>query len=805
VITRASLAASGPTRPGVATPRRWVGRWRASLMVALALAAAHPAQVAAGQRSKVHVVIVESEAWVILNAYVRDDPTEIAGLLIERLPSKIPRDSARYSYSTTFYAVEVSDSLRRLLSLSGDPLLARVAQEAKAHPDIAGAAVGDGRDPAQRPPLQRPEWEQLFVDLKARIGDSDGQLVVDTVPQALRSVIRDEIEDLFRQRNPNPVLPHLRWGVVMLSNPSDTVVDFGTVRVGKRETRTLRIRNAGLVRADFTIVAPEDTSFTIAEDTPRSLGAGDSVDVTMQVLPGRLNLSPARLLIRGVGTTIASVNAKMNVEVTEGNSFPWKWIAGAVALLLAVLAVGTKRRRQRTGRLFRAINDGLREPGPEGATVLVVSASARELARRLETLSGKLDSAGAVQAKYDDLRSRLNALLPEAGVDEGHLDDEALLGRAAAALSGTRALDAKVGELFPTLAQTDPTQREALANAVQKLHDEHQELSGHLSRTRDELHREQTSRVQAETLYAESTQKVAGLEEERGVLLEDLKSSRDAQERIAGERTVLDARLLQLNADHALATQKLGELGQQRSDLAEMLRLSPEATYPEIQRRLSELSAGLRPAYIRNFEQLVVDLQAIFLRIQQQARAGEVGRAASAILVGATGLGGVRLLLDHLRDPHKVLELLGIRRVSELADLDRDTFFDRVLSTGFGTIVDDVTRLSLYARIRRPGLDVAQKLEGEGIDPHLLDRAFGLIEQRLEVDFGVRLRTVRLFEEQFQDGQHASSEFSVIESILPYVGTVLGKLERDTIYDITSVGYSSARVNVQPSVSYKMR
>lgn len=796
MITRPLPAPASTWPPRDVTVSSRAGRWRVcALAAALALAAVYPWRALLGQQSKVHLVWVESGSWVILNTYTLDAngiPTGIAGLLIERHPDRLPSEGVKHELSQTFYATTRSDSLRRLL-MEGDSVLVRSVGK-------TAATAGLSTNP---PPLQRPEWSILLDSLEARIGRDEGNLVVERIPSQYRDNLRSELDSLFESGgSPNPVLPYLRGVVLIDGNSRDKTLDFGAVEVGDSTKKSLILKNIGMGRASFVLrINPPSRWFWIVGDTSWTLNPGREATIEIEARPNTLGQATASFSVAGEDGTIVPVTATARAMASDHTPLPWKWIVvGALALLTAAGTTAWGRRRL-AKVLVRAAEwlhppPPLPRPDPHGDRVKLTMAvsSTRDAAQRLEAIAGILETASSAQARHDNLRARVVSLAREPTDAEGASDDE-LFGSLTTEISGLRGLETSLTEFFPAAGQADPPRRsEALVNAVQELRSDSAKLEA-----------ERKSREEAEGQRDEAKGELARVNGKYADLEKSLHDAKKELEQIELKRNKLDGQLKQLQGDHAALTQQHQELNGYRIAIAEMIWLGPDATYPEIQRRFSELAAGLMPAYILKFEQLVVDLRAIFQRVKQQARVEGIENVANAILVGEAGNGGIQLLLGKLKDPAKLLLLLGLERRSDLWHLDRDAFYDRVVSREFKPILDNVARLSLYAGIRKP-LDVARKLEEEsGIDARLLDRAFGLIELRLEEDFGVQLRTVKLFEEQFQDGKHVSAQYSVIERLLPFVKNAVTDLSQDTIYDITSVGYSSARLNVQPCVSYKMR
>lgn len=241
--------------------------------------------------------------------------------------------------------------------------------------------------------------------------------------------------------------------------------------------------------------------------------------------------------------------------------------------------------------------------------------------------------------------------------------------------------------------------------------------------------------------------------------------------------------------------------------VAEVLELSHEmmsdAGWPETQLRLPALRDGNNPRYLRNFEQLVADLTAIFEEIERRAGEGRLAAAVSAVLGGSNNNAGLRAVAAEL-DRESLAERLGLGHPRELRTLGVERFYREFVDTQFKPIIDNIAKLGVYARSRSPEFGMGQLLTREGVDPVLLERALALIETRMRVDFGIEVNTVRLFEERFDRSRHDTATHSTLRHTLPDLEASIRRLPSETIYDLTSVGLRSdgLGVSVRPVVAW---
>ncbi|HET7462567.1 MAG TPA: hypothetical protein VFJ82_15040 [Longimicrobium sp.] len=294
-----------------------------------------------------------------------------------------------------------------------------------------------------------------------------------------------------------------------------------------------------------------------------------------------------------------------------------------------------------------------------------------------------------------------------------------------------------------------------------------------------------------ETTLRERDESLSAQVERSRAFEKDLQSTQDSLAAVQKARAEVEARVADLSNRYTEAEAK-------RVSFARLLQLPDAAPYAELQDRLTRLTPTLRPAYLLSFVQLLTDLERLFTTVCNQARDEPLRLAAQGILRGDRGNGGLHALRNDLEDPDRLLRVLQLQNPADLWDLPWRRFHEKVVVGGFMQILNNIARLGLYAGIRHPYVDVAQVLENSGVDPRLLDRAYGMVALRLESDYRMVLRTASLFHDQFHSGTHVRADYTVIERILPFVANPIGRLDSGVIYDLESVGYSVDGIEVKP-------
>jgi hypothetical protein len=282
----------------------------------------------------------------------------------------------------------------------------------------------------------------------------------------------------------------------------------------------------------------------------------------------------------------------------------------------------------------------------------------------------------------------------------------------------------------------------------------------------------------------------AGLRDELKTLRENLAASEEA--RATAEQKTGEA----LALIDPLTTER-DQLDERLHALAQQLQLEPgwveNLSDPDVQAAVGSLRQGYRPAFLAQFQRLVDDLVVIYGEVCKRAEPGNLRDAVRAVLQGPKGNAGLLALQAKLGSEDSLLAALGLTSVSELRGVTIERFYEKIMVPDFKALLDEITRLGLYARVREN--DIEQWLNAEGIDRELLDRALHLVQTRLRTDFGVSMHTVALFKTQFNEREYESASGGNLLHLRSGLSRTVERLEPGTIFDITSVGLAASFID----------
>lgn len=770
--------------------------WRRACRMSIAAAALLAAAPAAAQDTvRVEWAVSPDRSLVILNAYAvrgsRPVPESVQGLLIERDPAAA--DTTRYALASpeAAYASVEARPFLEALGVSED-VLDELANGSKGS-DVKGE-------------FDVQEWkrllERLLVDRGMEIRQDARRVIVRPVAEPVLSLAAADLAVMFGARDPHPVLPHLKSGLVALSGGSDPgrrpdVVDFGPIAVADTGNAGRFLVNYGVRPVETELglsEGAEDAGFSAGGVQTLLVPPGDSVPVSLLFIPKQAGPQDATLEFR-----IAGEEEALQVSLTGEGTSPglfarsWEWmmarlgwllaiLAGAIVVILIAAAVAARNRGVRLAlpRFGRGATVPTPVPPTTGWQPDQPATPPALLATRPDDASTRWHLVSARQA-IEDL---LAALDGEPGSADGgrEADDGGARGGGRGRKEGRAAEDLRQLRKLEREREEQVAARARLDDRVRELTAEGERLNGEL-RTLEADHARLAQQVTSlSNVQTENT----ALARQKAEAEESLAAARRDVTRLAGEQGKLGARL------HAVAG---------------VLELSDEmvsdAGWPETQRRLPELRDGGKPRYLWAFEQLVADLTAIFDEIAPRAGAGRLGAAVNAVLAGSNNNAGLRTVAAEL-ERSTLAGHMGLAHPRELRTLPAERFYRHFVDRRFRPVIDNIAKLGLYARSRSPEIGMGQRLFREGVDPALLERALALIETRMRLDFGVEVHMVQLFEERFDGTRHETASHSTLRHTLPDLEASIRRLPPDTIYDITSVGLRSDRlgVSVRPVVAW---
>lgn len=839
-----------------AGPAGWQLRrtWAAPLLALLATGGA-----TRGAAAQLHVDWVPSpdRGRVIVNVYRMEgrEAGPVDRLLIERDPAAAP-EPRLYSETGRFYATVESAAFRNALQGSAlRAILMQAAAMAQQGVDQVGEPL-----PGDRVRLRRPEWAVLLNSLlqdSFDVGAGPERVVIRQLRPEVQERFRAEIEDLFRSESRQPLLPHIPGRVALVGGVDDAnKLTFTTTRVGEEVTDSIRLANLGLKRIMVTpALIPANSGFALSSSDAIPLLPGDTESVALAFKPRQEGTQGAT--VRFVSGSRGSLPAAVaTLEGTGGEPSPgWReWVfrvsVGGLVLVLLVLSLLLFFGDHRDPNAWKRTGDGSRSwwlpfrhkdpsPGLQQPVTNVYGGSGsdadvrpgpppppppnntrrevgeKELDSLAETIRGFKEALAALEGDVQatkTFRVEMEEVFADLPPSEEVPRGTQLVARARSLKADQQRLTAELLRVFPEArrgegAPSDEELLEHVRTSVQRLKKTSEEADQLRKDLQDVQARYNEEKTRSESLGRD----LRAAQAKERELAEQNRELEQSTRKAESDRRDAEGRLRTLTDDHdrlkrdrdTLAGDREKLEGEKRA-MATFLRLPEGASSAEIQRTLHERTASQLPSFVLHFRQLLRNLETIVRKLERaQSEDVDLRRAANSILSGDKGDAGIRGLLAQLESPERFQELLGLERSSDLWDLPRERFYERVIDPYFLPILNAVTRVSLYAKIRRGNVDVAQKLADDlRVDPRYLDRAYGMIELYLEEEFRMSLRTVRLFEDRFTNGEHETARHHVILQVLPYLSNAIYALAPETIYDIASVGYSMNGVEVKPCVSY---
>lgn len=717
---------------------RLCGALRAAAFIAglASLGVATPSPAAAQDTVFVEWLPSANGKQVVLNAYRmregRIAGDSVAALLIERNP-------------TVDWRRDKVANDRAYLMEDAEPFLSALQWPATRLDSLATENQGSSA-PAR---LSQGEWKRLLDRILAadtvRIQGAPYTVAFRRVPPVVERTLGDWDDAVFRGTARNLVLPYLQRGWIGPSVPRDTLaLDSAAVAESGRNV-VIPLRNYG--RREATAALSLDNPLFTLQPASIPIGPGEEAAVTV-VLPDSAGEHEATLTIQNAAGAPVQMKiiARIPARGADGGWVEWLLSWPGILLPLAVLIAGivlvAPKVRKAVGKALK------KRQGPRG--------------------SG--DDPAAASDRHNQARRALDDAIQQLQRAQGVIDDFVREDEQAAPLRRQHEeVVAQLRQLFPDDFPPDAAPGDALAAIVQ-------------ARLAElvQAHRERTKLEEGN----------AGLQDQLKTLREDLSRSEEARTAAEGKAKEALALVDPLTADRKQLDERLQALSQQ-------LQLEPgwleNLSDPDVQAAVGSLRQGYRPAFLAQFQRLVDDLVIIYGEVSNRAEAGNMRDAVRAVLQGPKGNAGLVALQTKLGSEDSLLAALEMTSVSELRGLTIERFYEKVMVPDFKALLDEITRLGLYARVREN--DIEQWLNAEGIDRELLDRALHLVQTRLRTDFGVSMHTVALFRTQFNEREYESASGGNLLHLRSGLSRTVERLEPGTIFDITSVGLAASFID----------
>jgi hypothetical protein len=727
----------------------------AAVTAAGLLAAVACAAPPAAAQDTVHVdwMLSSDRKLVVLNAYRLDDGRiagdSVGALLIERVPDGSA--TGRYGIVNGAYADSAAAPFFGMLGLS-EPTMHKLT-----------APTGD----AYR--LRPDEWTMFFGKVLASdsvvIADSGRVVIFREAPLMVRRTAASWLADVVRSDTSQPVFPHLQSGWIASVAEADTFA-LDSAAIANRASVSIVLRNYGSQPATADLVL--DSAATAAgfrlNHERLSLTAGEQDSVQLAFSGEQLGRHAGGLEVRNAAGPPVRLSVVANVVELPAQL---GWLERFIGWLKTPLGIPV-------------------------VAVVALAIAAFVMRRKLADVIRRRKKA---KSRVEGSTSSTSV-----GVHVNHVKE---------------AFQQTIVQLERSLEHIERLERENAATA--SLRREHEAVVGVLREAYPDDFPE--VRVSADDVLPVVQERLASL-------LQDARSRQglaDERDRLAGElesarSELVEARAARETAEEAarMAAEREAALSGERDQatdrlraFADALQLAPERLErlddTETQSELAALRQGYRPAFLVGFQGLIDDLVDIYRQVDAQAAEGKLRNSVRAMLHGPRGDTGLLALREKLVSEPMLLDALGLRRASELRDLTMEAFYERVMARDFKVILDEITRLGLYARIRDP--EVEKWFTDEKVNLELLDRALHLVETRLRTDFELRMRTVPLFRTHFEDGKFVSAEGANLLHLRPELDSTVRGLKHGTIYDIVSVGLVSKRVGVdtQSAVAWQLR
>ncbi len=360
-----------------------------------------------------------------------------------------------------------------------------------------------------------------------------------------------------------------------------------------------------------------------------------------------------------------------------------------------------------------------------------------------------------------------------------------------------------------------------LQSQIEELQNSHDTTQVRLANAQAELKPAQT---ELQTTKSELVTTIAWRNKAQQELTEEQEAHGETRSRLEitdSDRARAERELLKVRDDHEACKSQIsntrhhwqrlsGVLGQQPSAIEQ-----GEADLGPIDTLASHAPCAFIPEHMSQFRNMLVHLLALFRGFAGRAPSPQSGNRFSKLLhyihSGEMGNAGLADASSRLRTGTLFESLKaatgGMTSLGDLMSISEKAFFEDFIRPVFLPVLNQIARLYLLLRVPQEHLDVRGLIRESGIDPEEIVCAYVLATRTLRQHYDLHIRTVRLFEDAFDEEAHIPqpSASQAMTSLIPAAQSAVTALPRGVIYELYGVGLQSNKLGVDtlPEVIYK--
>jgi len=175
-------------------------------------------------------------------------------------------------------------------------------------------------------------------------------------------------------------------------------------------------------------------------------------------------------------------------------------------------------------------------------------------------------------------------------------------------------------------------------------------------------------------------------------------------------------------------------------------------------------------------------------------------KIVSSALMGQNPQYSPSRVYDFVRENDFILEIMGLRNVSELKNIDKKTFFDKFFKSYYLINLTNIAQLYAYSKAGQANFNIRAKLQNTGANPSLIIEVVDRLMKTIKDEFDVSLIVPGLLE-KYDSFKYEKISVSVVREVM---AVELPGLADGLIYDISRIGFEgSISGNIKPKVAVK--